>query len=151
MQQPLDNLPGLLSGIILSANYTYVDGQATLLDGREIAMPGQSAHVATGILGYEMGPINLRIAATYRDEFLDEIGVAEDENGDALDLIVDDHIQIDISAKYRITDQFRAFVEFKNINNEPFVAAVRSPQFGSLNAQFEEYGWSAKFGLAFTY
>ena len=151
MQQPLDMLPGLLGGIILSANYTFVDGEATLGDGREIGLPGQSQHVATGILGYEMGPINLRFAATYRDEFLDEIGVASDENGDPLDRIVDDHIQLDVSAKYRITDQFRAFVEFKNINNEPFVATVRSPQFGRLNAQFEEYGWTAKFGLAFTY
>jgi TonB-dependent receptor len=154
MQQPLDMLPGLLGGLILSANYTYVDGEAILDDGREIPLPGQSEHVATGILGYEMGPIELRFAATYRDEFLDEIGVATEEiNGDdvALDRIVDDHIQLDISAKYRITDQFRAFVEFKNVNDEPFVASIRSSQFGRLNAQFEEYGWTAKFGLAFTY
>ena len=151
MQQPLDMLPGLLGGLILSANYTFVDGEATLGDGRKIDLPGQSQHVATGILGYEMGPVNLRLAATYRDEFLDEIGVADDENGDPLDRIVDDHFQLDVSAKYRITDQFRAFVEFKNVNNEPFVATVRSPQFGRLNAQYEEYGWTAKFGVSFTY
>ncbi|MEL6360777.1 MAG: TonB-dependent receptor [Pseudomonadota bacterium] len=151
MQQPLDMLPGLLDGLILSANYTFVDGEATLGDGRDIDLPGQSQHVATGILGYEKGPINIRFAATYRDEFLDEISVASDVDGSALDRIVDDHIQLDVSAKYRITDQFRAFVEFKNINNEPFVASIRSSQFGSLNAQFEEYGWTAKFGLAFTY
>ena len=151
MQQPLDMLPGLLDGLIVSANYTFVDGDATLGDGRSISLPGQSKHVATGILGYEKGPINLRFAATYRDEFLDEIGVASDENGDPLDRFVDDFIQLDVSAKYRFTDQFRAFVEFKNINNEPFVASIRSPQFGPLNAQFEEYGWTAKFGVAFTY
>ncbi|MEM6413508.1 MAG: TonB-dependent receptor [Pseudomonadota bacterium] len=151
MQQPLDMLPGLLDGFIVSANYTFVDGDATLSDGREISLPGQSRHVATGILGYEKGPINLRFAATYRDGFLDEISVASDENGDPLDRIVDDHIQLDVSAKYRITDQFRAFVEFKNVNNQPFVASIRSPEFGRLNAQFEEYGWTAKFGLAFTY
>ena len=151
MQQPLDMLPGLLSGLIVSANYTYVDGEATLSDGREITLPGQADHVATGILGYEMGPIDLRIAATYRGEFLDEIGVASDEDDNDLDRIIDDHIQIDVSAKYKITDQFRAFVEFKNVNNEAFVATVRSPQFGRLNAQYEEYGWTAKFGVSFKY
>ena len=151
MQQPLDMLPGLLGGLILSANYTFVDGNATLGNGREISLPGQSRHVATGILGYEVGPVNLRFAATYRDEFLDEIGVTDDENGDPLDRIVDDHIQLDVSAKYRITEQFQIFAELKNINDEPFVATVRSPQFGRLNAQFEEYSWSAKFGVSFTY
>ncbi len=154
MQQPMDFLPGLLGGLILSANYTFVDGEATLDDGRKISLPGQAKHVATGILGYEMGPIDLRVAATYRDEYLDEIGVASEEIGGedvALDRFVDDHIQIDVSAKYKITDQFRAFVEFKNVNDEPFVATIRSSQFGRLNAQYEEYSWTAKFGLAFTY
>ena len=151
VQQPLDFLPGLLDGFIVSANYTYVDGEATLLDGRKVTIPGQSKHVATGILGYEKGPIDLRFAATYRDEYLDELSIAEDETGNDIDRIIDGHLQFDVSAKYRVTDQFRLFAEFKNVNNEPFVAFVRSPAYGKLNSQYEEYGWSAKFGVAFKY
>ena len=147
IQQPLDFLPGLLDGFIVSANYTYVDGEAVLGDGREISIPGQSKHVATGILGYEKGPIDLRFAATYRDAYLDEINAA----GGGVDRFVDDHLQIDVSAKYRVTDQFRVFAEFKNINNEPFTAYIQPAGFPKLNAQYEEYGWSAKFGLSFTY
>ncbi|PQA85703.1 TonB-dependent receptor [Hyphococcus luteus] len=150
-QQPLDFLPGLLDGFIVGANYTYIDSEATLIDGREITIPGQSKHVATGILGYEKGPIDLRFAATYRDEYLDELSYQEDENGVDIDRIVDDHLQIDVSAKYRLTDQFRLFAEFKNVNDEPFVAFVRSPAYGKLNSQYEQYGWSAKFGVAFKY
>lgn len=151
MQQPLDFLPGLLNGFILGANYTFVDGDATIFDEdapggeREISLPGQSRHVATGIIGYEKGPIDLRFAATYRDEYLDEIG------GGGFDRIVDDHLQFDISAKYRLTDQFRVFAEFKNVNNEPFVALYRLAGAGRLNSQFEEYGWAAKFGVSFKY
>ena len=107
--------------------------------------------MATAILGYDKGPFDIRVAATYRDEFLDEISVAQDAAGNDLDRIVDDHIQIDVSAKYRLTDQFKIFTEFKNINNEPFVATIRPDGFGRLNSQFEEYGWSAKFGVQFTY
>ena len=144
VQKPLDFLPGLLDGLIVSANYTFVNSETTLDDGREISLPGQSDHVATGILGYEKGPLNLRVAATYRSDYVDEI------LGD-LDRIVDDHFQVDVSAKYNITDQFRVFAEFKNLNNEPFVAVIRPNGFGDLNSQFEEYGWSTKFGVAFTY
>ena len=151
IQHPMDYLPGLLDGIIVSANYTFVDGDATLADGRGISIPGQSSHVATGILGYEKGPLDLRFAVTYRDEYLDEIGVASDLDDTDLDRFVDSHIQFDASAKYRVTDQFRVFAEFKNINNEAFVASIRPSGLGRLNAQFEEYSWTAKFGVAFTY
>lgn len=147
MQQPLDFLPGALDGFIIGANYTYVDGEATLGDGRVITIPGQSSHVATGILGYEKGPIDLRFAATYRGEYLDEINAG----GEGIDRIVDDHLQFDVSAKYRVTDQFRVFAEFKNLNDEAFVAYLQAPGFGKLNAQYEEYGWSAKFGVMFNY
>ena len=60
-------------------------------------------------------------------------------------------MQIDISAKYRVTDQFQFFTEFKNVNNEPFVAFVRSPAFGKLNSQYEEYGWQTQFGFRYTF
>ena len=150
-QQPLDFLPSPLDGLIVTANYTFVDSDATLSDGREISVPGQSDQVVTGILGYDKGPFDIRVAATYRDEFVDELSLTEDVDGSDLDRIVDDHIQIDVSAKYRLTDQFKLFTEFKNINNEPFVATVRSGEFGRLNSQFEEYGWTAKFGIQFTY
>ena len=151
IQQPLDMLPGFLDGFIVSANYTYVDGEATLAGGREISIPGQSKNVFTGIIGYEKGPWNLRLAGTYRDDYLDELSVSEDENGDDLDRIVDDHFQLDFMGKYRFTEQLQAFVELKNINNEPFLARINSPRFGRLNSQFEEYGITAKVGISFVY
>ena len=151
VQQPLTMLPGFLNGFIVNANYTYVDGQATLANGRDISIPGQSQNVITGILGYEKGPINLRLAATYRDEFLDEISVAEDENGNPLDRIVDDHLQLDFTGRYFFTEQAQLYVELKNLTDEPFVASINSPGFGRLNAQFEEYGITAKIGFAFIY
>ena len=157
-QQPLDFLPAPFDGLIVTANYTFVDSDATVFDAaldanRDVSVPGQSDHVVTGILGYDKGPFDIRIAATYRDEYLDVLSVATEPNDEdiALDRFVDDHIQIDVSAKYRVTDQFKIFTEFKNINNEPFVATIRSGEFGRLNSQFEEYSWTAKFGLQFTY
>jgi len=151
IQQPLTMLPGALSGFILSANYTYVDGEATLASGRDIAIPGQSENVFTGIIGYEKGPWNLRLAGTFRDEYLDELEVSNDENGAPLDRIVDDHFQLDFMGKYRFTEQLQMFVELKNLTDEPFVASVNSPNFGRLNAQFEEYGITAKVGVNYVF
>ena len=145
-QMPLDMLPSPFDGLIVGANYTYVDSEASLESGRQIGIPGQSQHVATGILGYDKGPFDIRVAATYRDEYLDEIGSDAD-----IDRYVDDHLQIDVSAKYKITDQWKVFTEFKNINDEAFVATIRPAGFSRLNSQYETYGWSAKFGIQFTY
>ncbi len=150
-QQPLDFLPGALDGFIVNANYTFVDSDVEVLDAdgaaRQTSLPGQSRNVVTGILGYEKGPINLRFAATYRDEYLDVI----DEGGEGVDRFIDAFVQYDVTAKYNVTDQFQFFGEFKNINNRPFVATFRNAGFSRLNSQFEEYGWQARFGVQFTY
>lgn len=150
-QRSLDFLPGLLDGFLVSANYTFIDSEATADGGREITLPGQSRNVVTGIIGYEKGPLNLRFATTYRGDFLDEIGSSEDAAGDPLDRIVDAHVQLDVTGKYQLTDRFQIFAEAKNVNNRPFVATVRPEGFGRLNSQFEEYGWSARFGVQFVY
>jgi TonB-dependent receptor len=145
-QQALSFLPGPLDGVIVGANYTWVDSEATLPDGRTIALPRQSRNVANLILGYEYGPLDLRAAVSWRDRYLDVI----DEGGPGIDRFVTDHTQIDLSAKYNFTPNFQGFVDFKNINNEPYVAVVR-PGGRDLNAQFEEYGWSAVFGVQYRY
>ncbi|MFW5660872.1 MAG: TonB-dependent receptor, partial [Oceanicaulis sp.] len=142
-QQALTMLPGLLDGVIVGANFTYVDSEVSLSDGREIPVPGQSEHVANLILGYEKGPIDLRIAASYRDRFLDGI----DEGGGGIDRYATEHFGVDVSAKYDFTEQFQGFVEFKNITDEPFAAVVETGG-RNLNSQYEEYGWTAIFGVA---
>ncbi|MGJ3233093.1 MAG: TonB-dependent receptor [Oceanicaulis sp.] len=142
-QQALTQLPGLLSGLIVGANYTYVNSEVTLPDGREIPVPGQSENVANLILGYENGPLDLRIAASYRDRFLDGIN----EGGDGIDRYANEHLGVDFSAKYDFTENFQGFLEFKNITDEPFVAVVETGG-RSLNSQYEEYGWTAIFGAS---
>ena len=145
-QQAFSFLPSPWDGLIVGANYTHVDGDATLNDGRSIPLPQQSANIANISLGYDKGRLDIRGALTYRDEYLDEINFA----GDGLDRIVDDHLQWDVSAKVKITDQFTAFAEATNLSDEPFVAFIR--QDGQrLLSQYEEYGYTVTFGLRFKY
>ena len=143
-QQALTMLPGFLQHTIVSANYTLADGNVTLADGREVDLPDLSPNVFNLILGYDDGRLDLRAAVSYRDQYVDEYG-----DSDVEDRIVLEHTQVDLSAKYDVTDNLRLYFDFKNAFDEPFRAAFLDR--GTLNSQYEEYGWSAQAGFRYTF
>ncbi len=145
-QQALSFLPAPFDNLLIGANYTYVDSEIELPDGRTIALPKQSENVANLTFGYDDGRLDLRAALSYRDEYIDEI----DASGDGLDRVVDDHLQIDLSGKYRINDQFRVFAEVSNLNDEPFLAFFRQDG-RELLSQYEEYNYTVTLGLTYTH
>ncbi len=143
--QALTMLPAPLDGLLVQANYTYTDatgmvptdGDAT--DLRKITLPSTSKHTFNAVLGYEKGPLSLRLSGTYRDKYLDELGDEPDE-----DRYVDNHFQLDFSAKYQLTDMVQLFGEWININNAKYVAYNNLGNQRNLY-QYEEYDWTAKF------
>ncbi len=143
-QQALTFLPGLLDGLIVGLNYTYVDSEAEIFDGEEtrvIPMPKTSKNIANIVLGYEKGPISLRAAMTYRDEYLDELNA-----GGFGDRYVLDHTQWDFSASYAINDNIKIYGEVSNANDEPFRAVYRN-EGGDFLMQHEQYDWTANMGV----
>jgi len=145
-QQALRFLPSPLDGLLVQANYTYTDATGKVpVDGdianlREIALPAASNHTFNVALGYEKGPVSLRLAGTYRSKYLDELGDVAVE-----DRMVDDHFQLDLSAKYDVTKRFQVFYEWVNINNAKYYAYNTVGARQNL-LQFEEYKWTMKFG-----
>ncbi|MCK0530269.1 TonB-dependent receptor [Sphingobium agri] len=141
-------LPAPLDGLLLNVNYTYTDAKGTVLndgdisDPRSIPLLNSSKNTLNVVIGYEKGPISLRAAGTYRDKYLDEITDAAET-----DRYVDDHFQIDLSAKYRIVPGVRVFAEWINVTNEPYFA-YQNFAGGKRLLQFEEYNWTAKFGIS---
>jgi outer membrane receptor protein involved in Fe transport len=97
------------------------------------------------VIGYDKGPFSLRVAGTYRDSYLDELGDGPDE-----DRYVRDHFQIDVSVKYRVTENFQIFAEFVNVNDAEFVAYQKGPGRDRL-LQYERYSWTSKFGVKATF
>nr|WP_239019808.1 TonB-dependent receptor [Sphingomonas suaedae] len=146
--QQFSFLPAPLDGLLLNANYTYTDAKGTVFtdgdptDPRRINLPSASKHTFNVVLGYEKGPISLRAAGTYRDKYLDELGGSAEE-----DRIVDNHFQLDLSAKYAITKGVRLFAEWINVTDAPYFAYQN---FGGQKRilQYEEYSWTAKFGVS---
>jgi TonB-dependent receptor len=155
--QKLDFLPGFLDGMLVQFNYTYTDAEGSIVDGdigsvndtptfRTIPLPATSENTFNAVLGYEKNGLNMRLAGTYRDGFLDEI------NGDGpeFDRYTDSHFQLDFTARYQITDNVQVYYEWININNAEFYA------FNNLGGrqnllQYEEYNWTMKGGLRLTF
>jgi len=140
-------LPAPLDGLLFNANYTYTDAKGTVLndgdvtDPRRIPLAASSKHTFNIVVGYEKGPISLRAAGTYRSKYLDELGGEAEE-----DRYVADHFQLDLSAKYRITDGVRLFAEWINVTDAPYFAYQNFAGSRRL-LQYEEYSWTAKFGV----
>lgn len=141
-------LPAPLDGLLLNANYTYTDAKGTVLtdgdisDPRRIALPAASKNTFNVVLGYEKGPISLRAAGTYRDKYLDELGDEAET-----DRYVAGQFQLDLSAKYRVTPGIQLFAEWVNVTNAPYFAYQNYAGSRRL-LQYEEYNWTAKFGVA---
>ena len=149
-QQALDFLPGALDGLLINLNYTFTDAKGRLagdagVPGRRISLPSSSKHTFNAVLGYEKGPISLRLSGAYRDRYLDEIGGGADE-----DRIVQNHFQADFTAKYQVMKNVQLIAELVNIFDEPYTAFQR---FGGASRllQYEEYGITAKFGVKATF
>ncbi|NRA28636.1 MAG: TonB-dependent receptor [Parvularculaceae bacterium] len=145
-QQALDFLPYGLDGLLVGLNYTYTDSEATLADGSTIQLPGQSENIFNAIIGYEKGPLNLRLAYSYKDDNIDDVSVDGISDG----RVVLEQEFLDFSAKYAFTENVRAYFDATNILDTPLEVSNRVDGRDFLN-QFEEYGIRYQFGVLFRF
>lgn len=108
-------------------------------------LPRQSENLFNLALGYDKHGVSLRLAASYRDAYLDEIEELDDP---AFDRYVDEHLQLDFTGKYRVTQSLQLFFNVINLTDEPFYAYFDEPRFAS---QYEEYGRTFELGLGYDF
>ncbi|XOV82730.1 MAG: TonB-dependent receptor [bacterium] len=140
-QQALTQLPAPFDGLLIGLNYTYVDSEGEFGE-RTISLPGTSEHVLNVTLGYEKGPLSMRLGWVYRDEYLDEVS----SDGET-DRYVDEHATLDFTARYDVNNNLQVFLEAINLTDEPFVAFQRTPEYGDRAMQYEEYSFTVNVGL----
>ncbi len=152
--QPLRQLPGLLSGLIVGANATFSTSSATLsrfdrsanaVLSRDVRLPGHSKTVLNLMLGYEAGPISTRLALNQKSAYLLELG--PDLLSAAQERWVDRQRQIDFSFAYQLDKRWQLVAEALNLNNEKYYVYQGSRAF---NTQFEQYGRTVKLTLKAT-
>lgn len=140
--QQFKTLPAPLDGLLIVANATFSDSAASLpFRSQNVELPRQSDVIGNLLVGYEKYGFSLRLSATYRDDYLDEVGELDDPSTDRF---VSEHLQIDFAGGYRITDNYEVYVNAINLNDEPFHAYFQSPRFAS---QYEEYGPTVELGV----
>jgi TonB-dependent receptor len=140
-QQQFGFLPTPFDGFLVSFNYTYVDSDASFAE-RDIPLPKQSDNIAGFVLGYEKYGLDLRLAMSYRDRYLDEIV----EEG--LDRYTDAHNQWDFTAKYRFGDNWMMYAEVINLNDEPAYYYAGSK---TRPLQYDEFGRTTVVGVQYLY
>ena len=145
IQTQLDFLPGVLSGIGVYLNYSYVYSRAKLNDGREIRLPNQTDHFGNFALTYDLKGFTGRASLNYIGGVILSIS---DEVGGELDRYREGRYQLDISASQQITKRISAFVEFLNVTNTPQIEYI-----GQRNrvAEIEYIGWWNRFGVSYKF
>lgn len=110
-QQAFSGLPGLLGGLGVLANYTY--SKARTNDGSPF--PGLSKHTYNLIGYYDRGPVDFRLAYSYRSKFQENglggngaLGLGLYEYGAARGFL-------DASASYEFSDRIKVFAEALNL------------------------------------
>ncbi|MCG8415217.1 MAG: TonB-dependent receptor [Pseudomonadales bacterium] len=136
------------NGLLFVANYTHSDGETDLpadsvYGQRSIPFFKQAKHTGNISIGYDKGPWDVRLAANYRSDFLDEIG---DEPLN--DRFTDDFMQIDLTARYEVNENVMITAQAINLNDEP-----EYYYFGNTSrlSQYDEYGTTFGAGLRVTF
>lgn len=130
-QQAFDFLPGLWSGLGVNANYTYSDSE----DPDGVPLQDISENSYNFQLYWEYGGFGVRLAYTFRDNFLDETGQKRTARvGEQVSFLDpessdptqgtdfrDDLEQWDLSANWDINDNFSVVASINNLTAEPTV------------------------------
>jgi TonB-dependent receptor len=148
-QQQLTFLPGLMSGLGVSANYSYTTSRAAVpqraIDPRLIRQGPNNWNVD---VTYDKRRVSARLGLTHNDEYIylytfadGTAGGVYGPNGDQYTYA---HTQLDIQGSYRIHGGMKFIVSLLNLNNEVFGFYQGSPQYP---IQREFYGPTFMFGM----
>ncbi len=140
-QQGLDVINAQLSGLLVGLNLTVLDTELNVAEraNENFMLPQAAERSANAYIGFENERLSTRLSITHRDEYLEEIG-----DDTRFDIYVAPHTQVDLTAAYRISDQFEVIAELTNLTDEPLELYQGSKAY---TFQFEEYGPTFALGL----
>jgi TonB-dependent receptor len=117
--QPLVFLPRPFDGLGITANLALIDSDVTVPGREDDELPffEQSGRVINLVPYYQRGPVELRVAMSYRDEYLTEVGEAAFE-----DRYIDERTTWDLSGQYQLPgNRLEVYAQVRNLTNEPEV------------------------------
>ncbi|MFP4531330.1 MAG: TonB-dependent receptor domain-containing protein [Desulfobacterales bacterium] len=147
-QQQFKFLPSPYDGFGFNTNLTLADSEATVpptgdQPARDVPFLRQSDTIGNVSVFFEKYGFSFRVAGSYRDDYLDELGEVESE-----DRYMDDHFQVDLSTSYAVNENFTVYADAINLNEEPLRAYWDKS--GALS-QYEAYGRQIRAGVQWTF
>ncbi|MDB6082558.1 MAG: TonB-dependent receptor, partial [Gammaproteobacteria bacterium] len=142
-EQRFPNLPGLLSGLGVGANYTFVDSRFQIRPGEYSQLPSTSKNTWNATLFYEHDSLGLRLAAYSTSQDLFAIG--SDRTGDVYNAT---RTSMDFGSTYAVADHWVAYFNAKNLLDTPHRFYMGT---SDRTIQREFYGQTYQIGLRFDY
>lgn len=114
-RQTFDNLPAPFDGLGVQTSFTYADSDAEYSNagGASYGLEGLSKYSYSLVGFYEKGPIQARLAYTWRDKF---VAVAVGRNSEPE--YFDAYGQLDAGASYDVTENVTVFLDALNLTDE---------------------------------
>jgi iron complex outermembrane recepter protein len=115
-RQVFNHLPAPFDGLGVQTSFTYAESNANYTNtvaNVSYGLEGLSKYSYSLVGFYEKGPIQARVAYTWRDKFLQ---VASGRNGEPE--YFDSYGQLDVGASYNINDHFTVFLDGLNLTDE---------------------------------
>ena len=127
-------------GLGIYLNYTYTTSTTEGIEGREgedISLPGTAPHMFNASISYETKALVARISLNHASDYIDELG------GEAFeDRFYDKQTFLDFNASYAFTPNWRVFLEWNNLTNQP----LRFYQ-GTADLTMQEEYYNMRFNL----
>ncbi|UAK23933.1 TonB-dependent receptor [Sphingomonas nostoxanthinifaciens] len=139
-RQRFDDLPGLLSGVGISGNFTYVRSRGSSRGGVTETLPNTTPYIVNVGPFYEHGRLSLQLLANYQGWTMTSLGSTP-----TLDNFVQPYLNFDFDARFAITKRLTVFAQGRNVTNTNQVATE-----GKVSGRFTElqyYGSSYLFGI----
>ena len=131
-QTPLSNLIGALEGFGVVATYSYIDSETPIQDGqgRNLTFPGLSKNNVNLIGYYEAGPVSVRVAYNWRDEYLVSLSAAN------TGIFNDTYTDLSTTFRYDVTPDVALTLEGNNLLDSQQRTYDGSPEALRTNAVF---------------
>ncbi len=159
-------LPGLLSGLVLDLNYSYIESTTrfpylevnliryntdnfppipiyeTLYKTRESRMLDQPQHLFNARIGWDYKDFSSRLSFRYQGQTVRSL----DPVLNITDSFIGDEFRVDFTAKQKITKNLSVILDFSNLTEIIEDAQLKSH---NLIASSEFYGFTSQFGIRY--
>jgi iron complex outermembrane receptor protein len=114
LQLPFYFLPGAWDGFGVIASYSYIDSSTPIKDiaGRTLSLPGLSRNNANLVGYYEKGPVSVRVAYNWRDDYV--LGLSAAATG----IYNSPYTDLSATVRYDFSPNLTAGLEANNLLDE---------------------------------